>query len=43
MITNTILGFHMSYALSIKTAQKPWIMGSFGLKALKCESFEGKG
>ena len=29
--------------LSIKIAQKPYIIGSLGPKALKYESFEGKG
>ena len=35
------LGFFLT--LSIKIAQKPYIMGSLGPKALKYESFEGKG
>ena len=30
-------------SLSIKIAQKPFMIGSLGLKALKYESFEGKG
>ena len=31
------------FTLSIKIAQKPYIIGSLGPKALKYESFEGKG
>ena len=30
-------------SLSIKTAQKPFVIGSLGPEALKYESFEGKG
>ena len=33
----------MRDTLSIKTAQKPYIILSLGPKALKYESFEGKG
>ena len=32
-----------SISLSIKIAQKPYIMGSLGPKALRSESFEAKG
>ena len=32
-----------TFSLSIKIAQKPCIVGSLGPKALKHESFEGKG
>ena len=32
-----------SLSLSIKIAQKPYKIGSLGPKALKYESFEGKG
>ena len=32
-----------SLPLSINIAQKPFIIGSLGPKALKYESFEGKG
>ena len=32
-----------SLSLSIKIAQKPYIIGSLGPKALKYECFEGKG
>ena len=33
----------LSRPLSIKIAQEPYITGSLGPKALKYESFEGKG
>ena len=33
----------LRFTLSIKIAQKPYIIGSLGPKALKYESFEGKG
>ena len=32
-----------SFTLSIKIAQKPYIIGSLGPKALKYESFDAKG
>ena len=34
---------YVEYTLSIKIAQKPYIIVSLGPKALKYESFEGKG
>ena len=35
--------FHFVLTLSIKIAQKPYIIGSLGPKALKYESFDAKG
>ena len=40
---NPKTGENHELTLSIKIAQKPYIMGSSGPKALKYESFEGKG
>ena len=38
-----LVGFRESLTLSIKIAQKPYIIGSLGPKALKYESFDAKG
>ena len=32
-----------THSLSIKIAQKPYIIGSLGPKAVKCESFDARG
>ena len=40
---STLCSFLPSHTLSIKIAQKPYIIGFLGPKALKYESFEGKG
>ena len=40
---NSITRIPLTLPLSIKIAQNPHVIGSFGAKALKYESFEGKG
>ena len=42
-ISGTIRPLTPPFTLSIKIAQKPYIIGSLGPEALKYESFEGKG
>ena len=39
---NSVYSCHKQ-SLSIKIAQKPYVIGSLGPKALEYESFEGKG